>query len=285
MLTATASYQIISNNLTRSLQTTASKPDVARATKYYLAHIGDVKTIDDFLNNDHLFSYAMKAFGLEDMTYAKAFMRKVLTEGTDDPQSFGNKLTDKRYLAFAQAFNFKRYAAATTAFDITQQGTVDKYYRQTLEGDAGSQDQGVQLALYFQRMAPNVTSVYGLLADKALLKVTQTALGLPEASGALDINKQAALISKKLNIDDLKDPAKLDKLITRFTSLWQVQNETTAPANVLLVDTSTSFGISGNLLAGIQNLRTRGKLANAVRHLCRPLRPVGLLQAAGDDRA
>ena len=56
---------------------------MALETAYYLKHIGDVKSIDDFIKDTRLFNYAMKAFGLEDMAYAKAFMRKVLVEGVE----------------------------------------------------------------------------------------------------------------------------------------------------------------------------------------------------------
>ena len=34
---------------------------------YYLAKIGEVKSVDDFLKNDRLFRFAMKAAGLGDM--------------------------------------------------------------------------------------------------------------------------------------------------------------------------------------------------------------------------
>jgi hypothetical protein len=64
MASTIAGYQMIANNLDRSLERTAEKPDVQRDTTYYLAHIGDVKTADQFINNSRLFSYAMKAFGL-----------------------------------------------------------------------------------------------------------------------------------------------------------------------------------------------------------------------------
>ena len=143
-------------DLDRSLDRTAKEPVVSRESEYYLAHIGDVKSIDDFLGNDRLFKYAMKAFGLQDMDYAKAFIRKVLEEGDDYDDSFANKLSDKRYQDFATTFNFARYGDATTAFDRTQQGTVDNYVRQTLEQEAGDQNQGVRLALYFQRKAPDL---------------------------------------------------------------------------------------------------------------------------------
>ena len=70
MQTTFASFAAITANLTRSLGTTAAKPQVARESEYYLANIGNVKSIDDFLADDRLFKYAMKAFGLGEMDYA-----------------------------------------------------------------------------------------------------------------------------------------------------------------------------------------------------------------------
>lgn len=65
-----------------------------------------MKTVDEFLKNDRLYQYAMKAYGLEDMIYAEAFMKKVLESNPTDANSFANKLTDKRYRDFAAAFSF-----------------------------------------------------------------------------------------------------------------------------------------------------------------------------------
>ena len=259
MLTTLDSYSTIAANLTRSLSTTAAKPQVARETDYYLAHIENIKSIDDFLADDRVFRYAMKAFGLEDMAYAKAFMRKVLTEGVDKRDSFVNTLADARYKDFAQTFNFARYDKTTTIFDRTRQGTVDRYVRQTLEEDAGAQNEGVRLALYFQRKAPSVTSAYGILADAALLKVVQTALGIPAETSAMDIDKQAQMISARLDVADLKDPDKLKSFLGRFASLWEVNNpsSTTDPTAVLFSQ-PLELGIGGDLLASLQNLRLGG---------------------------
>ncbi len=65
----------------RQQAATAAQGDVKSATAYYLANIGKVKTVAQFVNNYQLFSYAMKAFGLSDMTYAKGLMTKVLNGG------------------------------------------------------------------------------------------------------------------------------------------------------------------------------------------------------------
>lgn len=259
VLTAATGYRMIASDLDRSLATTAKRSDVARETEYYLANIGKVKSIDDFLADNRLFSYAMKAFGLGEMTYAKAFMRKVLSEGIDSQQSFANSLVDPRYRQFAAAFNFARYGELTTSFQRTQQGTVDGYVRQTLEEDAGRQNEGVRLALYFQRKAPEITSVYGILGDRALLSVVQTALGISPATSAADIDRQAEMISERIDIDDFKDPAKLQKFIDRFISLWEVANPSAqlSPA-AILIGQPIEFGIRPDLLATLQSLKLGG---------------------------
>jgi len=248
---------MITSDLDRSLKQTAARPDVKRETDYYLSRIGNIKSLDDFLKDDRVYTYAMRAYGLEDMTYAKAFMRKVLTEGIDRNDSFANRLADGRYREFVQVFNFARYGGTATAFSRTQQGTADRYVRQSLELQAGATNEGLRLALYFQRKAPSATNAFSLLADRALLKVTQVALGIPAATGTLDIEKQAALITKKLDVAGLKEPEKLDRLLQRFTALWDIENpptNSTAAPNALLSGSSNIF--DNDLLTKVQNLRT-----------------------------
>ncbi len=261
MLSASVSYRIITENLDRSLKNTAAKPQVERETKYYLDHIRKIKTLDAFMADDRIYNYAMKASGLSDMAYAKAFMRKALEEGIDKPDSFANKLSDQRYKNFVETFNFARNGAATTAFDRTQQGTVDNYVRQTLEEDAGQQNEGTRLALYFERMAPNITSIYSILGDRALLKVVHTAFQIPEMTALMDIDKQAEMIGKRLNVEDLKDPEKLKNFMNRFTSLWELNNSSSSTASAvptLIVGQNTTFGVSGDVLSAIQSLKLGG---------------------------
>ena len=258
MSTTIAAFRQISSNLPSTLDQVAKDPQVERESEYYLANISKIKSIDDFMGNDRIYRYVMKAYGLEEMTYAKAFIRRALTEGVDDSDSFANRLADPRYKELVADFNFERYGETTTVFSRTQQGTVDRYVRQTLEVQAGDSNDGVRLALYFQRKADTVTTPYALLADKALLKVTQVMLGLPEASGSLDIERQADLISKKLDIEDLKDPEKLDKMLTRFTALWDLDNAQPAPILSLFDTASSGGGIATDLLSQVQKTLRRG---------------------------
>jgi hypothetical protein len=261
MLSTIASYQSISNNIARSLSNTAKKPDVSRETAYYLANIGKVTTIDGFLNNYRLFSYAMKAYGLSDMTYAKAFMRKVLTEGTSSGSSFANQLSDPRYREFARAFDFATLGSKATQASAAQNGTTDKYIQQVMEEDAGAQNDGVRLALYFARKASSITSPMQVLADPALVKVVQTALGLSPTVSMTDIDHQAAMLSKQINFADFQDPEKVKRFTQRFAAMWDANQATSDPSssNVpqILIGQPAQAGIDSDILSKLQNLKFR----------------------------
>lgn len=256
MVSTIATYRMISDNLVRSLDQTARKPDVSRDTAYYMEHIGKVKTLEEFIGDYRLFSYAMKAYGLSDMTYAKAFIRKVLTEGVSTSSSFANKLVDTRYREFATAFNFHALGENATKAMAAQSGTVEKYVRQVLEEDAGQQNEGVRLALYFERKAPTIRNAYQILADKALLQVVQTALGLSPMTAMANVDKQATMLTKSINFDDFQNPEKLTTFLQRFSAMWETQNgQTTSTTPSMFITQPLEMGISASTLASLQNLK------------------------------
>lgn len=258
MPTTIAGFRQIAADIPAALANVARQPDVKRESDRYLSAIADVKSIDDFLARPDVYRYAMRAFGLEDMTYATAFVRRALSDGVDRPDSLANRLADPRFRDLVSTFNFARYGSAAMAFSRTQQGVVDRYLRLTLEQNAGLTNEGVRLALYFQRSASSISSPYSLLADRALLKVTQVALGLPQASATLDLDRQADIISGKLAVADLKDPGKLDKFLIRFAALWDVENSQPPPSPLIdLTGTTPAAGIAVALLGQIQSQRTR----------------------------
>ncbi|WP_374631014.1 DUF1217 domain-containing protein [Pannonibacter indicus] len=261
MMTTLLQYQMVTRDITRTMETTAKDPQVKRESEYYLKTIEDIKSIDEFLDNTRVFKFAMKAFGLEDMDYAKAFMRKALAEGIDSNTSFANKMTDKRYAEFVKTFNFERYGETATKFERVKQAVVDAYVRQTLEESSGNQNEAVRLALYFERKADSITGPYDILADRALAKVVYTSLGLSDSFAMADVDKQAAYLKQRLNMDDFQDPAKLDEFLRRFTIMWDIQNGSPAVnsvPNIILSGTNGTIGIGEDLLAQIQGLKLGG---------------------------
>ena len=129
--------------------------------------------------------------------------------------------------------------------------------RQTLEENAGDTNEGVRLALYFQRKGPGLTNWYEVLADTALSSVVRTVLGLPDSFAKADIDKQAAYFEQKLKLDDFRDAGKLDKFLTRFTSMYEINHPTsTASTSVgVLFAQPTAAGVSTDLMMAMQKLK------------------------------
>ncbi len=234
-----------------------SKDYVAGETAYYLANVSQLQSIDDLMADKRLLNYALSSYGLDPTTETPARIRQMLEGGVKDPQSPANALTDKRYAAFVTAFNFAEFGERATTITPAQLPAVDKFTRQTLEEDAGKRNEGVRLALYFERKASTITNFYQVLADPALAKVVRTALSLPESFASADIDRQVKFFEEKLNIEDFSNPEGLDKFLTRFTSLWEISNPS-SPAQTsmsVLFSQPVEYGISTNLLFSIQAMR------------------------------
>jgi hypothetical protein len=259
VLSATSLYDSITRNYTNSLASTAKEPTVARNTQYFLDNIGKVTSAAQLVNNSQLYTYVLNAFGLQDMGYAKALITKVLNGGAAT-NGFAQSLNDPRYIALVNAFDFSKNGASTTSSTTTQQTVVSNYYEQSLENQTATENQGAQMALYFKRMAPEITSPYSILADQTLLKVFETAYNIPSSFSEENIDVQATEVGQLMNISKLQDPTYQTQFLKRFTAMYDMQNPpgsgTTAdPTNALLI---TTPGISSDLLMSIANLKLGG---------------------------
>ncbi|MBL8791304.1 MAG: DUF1217 domain-containing protein [Rhizobiales bacterium] len=258
MMSSITSYKLLTGNVSKTLTQLGSQPELKREIEYYKANISKIKTIDDFLGNQRIYNFAMTAFGMKDLIYAKGMMRKVLTEGVDSPKSFAMTLTDQRFRDFATTFDFKTYGSAATAFDRTQQGTVDKFMQNALEEKAGQSNEAVRMAIYFDRKASSLTTPYSILADKAIYAVVRTALGLPDSLAGSDIEKQAKLIGSRVNIEDFKDPAKRSAFITRYLGMSDAKTSAASTSPTAALYSGVSGRIDMSTLLSIQTLKRFG---------------------------
>jgi Protein of unknown function (DUF1217) len=218
----TSTFLAISRNLSRYQQTVTDEPAIQNATAYYKANIGGVTSVDDLIGNYRLLSFALNAYGLSDQINSTALIKQVLKGGVDNPKSLANTLPDPRWKAFAAAFNFVDKDTASISTPSAVATTTTDYVEQKLEDEQGAQDPGVELALYFERVAPTVTSAYGILGDQNLLEVVQTIFGLPATASTADIDAEATSVSKLVPLSELKDPNQLQQLAERFTALYDL---------------------------------------------------------------
>ena len=182
MVSTYLSYNSVVSNLRQSMTRVARQPDVARDAAYFKENIGKVKTIDDLLKNDRLYQYVMKAYGLEDMIYAKAFMKKVLASDLLDANSFANKLTDERYRDFAAAFSFTG-ADTAAAQSSAQTDDMIGLYTATVQRQVDAIDEDTR---YYNLTIGSVKSVDALLNDDRLRTYVFSALGIDDSSWSRD---------------------------------------------------------------------------------------------------
>ena len=233
-------------------------------SKYYSETIDTIETVDQLLANPRLVAYITRAFGMEGEQLSSQVLKQILTSDIDDPRSFVNLGPNTRFRAMAAAFNFdadgtaKRVVLGLAQDTNAVRETQDLYIRQTMEQRAGSQNAGVRLALYFERKASSITSAYSVLADKALLEVVMTALGLPDSIAQAEVDTQAKLIANRLDFADFKDPEKVEKFISRFSALYDIKNPQQGPSvpSLLLGDTGI-VGFGQDLLTSIQAVQVR----------------------------
>lgn len=241
---------VVASGATATQQQTLAQTE----SNYYTSTIGSITNVDDFLKDQRLVNYALDAFNLKSANLSTTDLRQILTSDPTDPNSFINKPENASYRALDVAFNFGT-DGKTLNVPINQVqdrsdivATKDGYVEQTMESQAGDQSTGAQLALYFLKKAPTITSAYQILADKALLQFTQTALGLSSYMSNADIDTQAAMITKKLNLADLQDPKKLDKLIAQFSALYDVNNSDVTSTSPVLQILQGSSGSSNGII-------------------------------------
>jgi hypothetical protein len=258
VLTATQLYNAVTRSGSSYASSVASEASVKQQTNYFLANIGKVTSAQQLVNNSKLYNYVMNAFGLGSQINEKALITKAL-EGGPGAGGFAASLNDPAITALVTAFNFKENGTTTTSSESVQQQTISSFYEQTLENNIGQQNQGAQMALYFKRMAPQITSPYSILGDKTLLKVVETAFNLPSSLSLESVDTQASEIGQLLNVSQLQNPTFLQKFIGRFTASYDAQNPTggsSAPPTVAMLVSQP--GISQSLLLSIANLKMGG---------------------------
>ncbi|EJL54666.1 hypothetical protein PMI09_02409 [Rhizobium sp. CF122] len=229
-----------------SIKDKASK-DATTAVDNFAKGMAEVKSLDDFLTNDKLTSFVLKANGLDPTKYDEETLRKIFTSDPSDPKSYLNTKADSKLKEIVADFNFDTEGDLTRAKigAVQNVGAEDRtqqsYLQQTLETQQGESNDGVRLALYFARKAPDITSLYTILGDKALFQVITTTYSLPSGISSMDVEKQVDLLKKFVNLDDLQDSKKVDKLMKRFTAMYDLQNSSSnSPALTILTGGTSS---------------------------------------------
>lgn len=227
-----AGWRFLSASLDTQLAQFAQSPVAARDMAYFRAEIAKVTNAEDLVGDFRLLRVALGAFGLQDDLPNRAFIRKVLADGVAADDALSNRLADKRYRAFSEAFGFGGPLPPKTGSAGFADRILARFERQEFERAVGDQSPDLRLALSAARELPDIaarglrdrTAWLTMMGNPPLRAVFETALGLPKSVGTLDLDQQLnafrSASERRLGSADFAqfaDPGRVEDLIRNFT--------------------------------------------------------------------
>ena len=197
-LTGYAGWRFLERTMDAQQEAFASSRPVARAPDYFRENIENVRTAGDLVNDRQLMSVALGAFGLDDDINNRAFILKVLEDGTVAQDALANRLADNRYADFSRAFGFGDGPAPRNTLSGFAAEIVDRFESQQFARAIGEQNNDLRLATnvnsgvadVVERNATNAGRWFSIMGNAPLREVFQTALGLPSSIAGIDIDRQ-----------------------------------------------------------------------------------------------
>ena len=256
-------YIVAKTKFAGATEQPALRAQAEKDAVYYRNAIADVGSVAELLKDRKMIDILLVSKGLDPAKVTTDYLRKIFNSDLTDARSFANTEKDPRFAEIAASFNFDRQGNVARLAQIGPQKrdqlleTQNNYLQQNLETQQGDANPGVRLALYFQRKAGDVTSAYDILADKALAEVFRTTYGLPDSVGSMGVDQQAKVVEKYLNLKDLTDAAKLEKLLNRFSVMYDLKNGSSKVSPALAILQGTGGGIGQDALMSIAQLGKR----------------------------
>ncbi len=220
-------------------------PSQKRDETYFRERIGSITTADQLVSDRRLLRVALTAYGLEGDIDNKAFIRKVLQDGTLKDGALANRLADKQYQKLSAAFGFGDFKVPRTQLSDFADKTLALYRQRTFESAVGAQNNGFRLAMNAEReiatLANRSTSEdakwFTVLGSAPLRQVFQTALGLPSSFASIDLDQQLGVLKARAKstfgsekISQFADPDKLQQLVKTYLTRSEIAS-VAAPAS------------------------------------------------------
>lgn len=213
-------------------------PDVQREIDYFLNNAAKADTAEALVGDRRLLQVALGAFGLSAEVGKRAFIRKILDEGTLDPKALANRLADPAWAEFAGALGYGDVGGLLVLPGVREE-IAARYRERQFESAVGNVDVSLRLALNFRRQIQGIAAAptadksgwFKILGSQPLRRVIEGAYGLPAAFAQIDIDRQRdALGARTERLFGKPSPAvfssaaNVDVLIRRFLVAEQVRN-------------------------------------------------------------
>lgn len=225
-----AGFRFLEATYDRQLTLFARGPQLDRDVADFVARSGEVATAEEFVKDPRLLRVALGAFGLEDEAPKRAFVRRILEEGSIDPGSFANRLADPAWRQFAEALGFGDFGPRLVSREKRLE-LAEQYRVRQFERAVGDSDVSLRLALNFRREIGAIAGAedversgwFRIMGSRPLRDLIEGAFGLPQGFAQLDLDRQRDILeSRSSRLFGGRSPAvfldaaNVDQAITRF---------------------------------------------------------------------
>ncbi len=237
-LSGLAGWSFLQRTQERQEEVFNKSPMLQRQVDAFAEHLPKIKTAEDLVSNRRVLQVALGAFGLQDDIDNRAFIRKIVEDGTTERGALANRLSDKRYQEFAKAFSFLTPDGPKEPPEGFTEQLIGQFKSREFEIAVGAKDNAMRLALSMQRELPGLGEQYStdrarwfaILGNPPLREVLQTSLGLPTEFGKLDVEDQVARMQSAAqrrfgtsDLQELAQPENLERITQRFLALDQLR--------------------------------------------------------------
>ena len=231
-------WSFLQRTMDTQLEAHARAPDRVRDIDHFRDRIADVRTVDELVEDRRMRRVMLGAFGLQDDIDNIHFIKRVIGDGTEARDALANRLSDKRYLALAEAFSFPPDVETPFADPDFADRIADAFQRRSFEVAVGQQNEDMRLAMTLERELPELAAAgrsdsanwFSVMGNPPLRKVFETAFGFGSGFGALDIDQQLVQFRRRAQalfgtseLADLAAPERREELTRRFLVMAQAR--------------------------------------------------------------
>ncbi|MEX0969297.1 MAG: DUF1217 domain-containing protein [Paracoccaceae bacterium] len=219
-LTGYAGWKLLQRTDAAQRTSFERSPEIQRDIAYFKDKIAAADTPEKLVADRRLLKVALGAFGLDEKLTHRAYMRKVLAEGSESPDAFANKISDPSFAKLAKAFGYGNLAGTNVRLSDFAAGITDAYKTRQYERAVGTVDDSMRLALNFKREmagyasgASTTVQWFKLMGNQPIRKILEQGLGLPSEIGNIkDVDRQQSLFrSAATKLFGSDDPAVMAK--------------------------------------------------------------------------
>ena len=210
----------------RQLEVLRDSVEHSRAISAFRERISSVQSVEQLIEDRELYVFVMKAFDLEDQIFGKAMIRKVLESDINERTALVNRLTDPRFREMHEVMGFGAVGTenSNTSSLIWQEQMVDRYLETKFINNVAEQNANVGVVLEFRRKVGDIEKPLDILKDREIAEFIRRALGLPDEIAQLSLDRQKEIITSRLDLNTLKDPSQIEKLVRKYVALSDALN-------------------------------------------------------------